>query len=85
MEESIMYSTELIRRLPKEPTDPILFVVYNEPMVEDAKFYIRAIHGQDYLEEHITVVPFDHKIPNYRDYEIYIDPVVYTYKNSWNN
>ena len=32
-----MYSTEMIRKFPEAPTKPILFVVYNDYMVEDAE------------------------------------------------
>ncbi len=84
MEEGIMYSTELIRKLPESPDAPILYVVYNRAMIQEAEALIGTIHGDRYLAN-VKVVPFDHKIENYRDYNIYIDPIVYTYKNSWNN
>ena len=81
-----MYSTELIRRFPAEPVKPILFVVYNETMVQEAEFLISTIHGDDYTKQHVTVVPFDRpfdKGPN--NYMVYIDPTVFMYKHSWNN
>ena len=79
-----MYSTELIQKMPNKPKAPILYVVYNEAMMREAEALIGTIHGPEYLEN-VKVIPFDHKIKNYRDYMIYIDPIVYTYKNSWNN
>lgn len=78
-----MMSTELIKRFPKEPLKPILYVVYNNEMIESAKFLIEHIHGSDYLK-HVTVTAFDAR-PNDGHYELYIDPTVYTYKHSWNN
>jgi hypothetical protein len=79
-----MYSTELISRFPKEPTRPILYVVYNDDMVESAQFLVATIHGFPYLK-YVTVAPFDKRPKDDIDYEMYIDPTVYTYKNSWNN
>lgn len=79
-----MYSTELIRKLPESPKAPILYVVYNKAMIMEAEALIGTIHGHGYLAN-VTVIPFDQKIENPRDYQIYIDPIVYTYKNSWNN
>lgn len=81
-----MYSTELIKKFPVEPTQPILFVVYNETMVKEAEFLIGAIHGPQYLEEHVTVVPFDRPFDKgANNYMVYIDPTVFKYKHSWNN
>ena len=80
-----MYSTELIRKFPEAPTSPILFVVYNEDMVEDAMFYISTIHGEQYLNDHVTVVPLNTKVEDHIMYDVYIDPMVYKYKHSWND
>jgi hypothetical protein len=86
MEEGVMYSTELIRRFPEEPQRPILYVVYNEEMIESTQFLIATIRGFPYLK-HVTIVPFNKRPNDWRklDYEMYIDPTVYTYKHSWNN
>lgn len=81
-----MYSTELIRKFPYEPTKPILYVVYNEQHIPDAELFIGMIHGEKYLDEHVTIVPFNGpKVKGNRDYEVYIDPMVFKYKQSWNN
>lgn len=80
-----MYSTELIRKFPEIPSNPILFVVYNEEMVSDAEFFISTIHGEEYLREHVTVVPYNTTVEDHNAYDVYIDPVVYKYKHSWNN
>ena len=80
-----MYSTELIRKFPKDPVQPILFVVYNNKMVDDARFLIRTIWGEEYLNKHVTVTSynktgdFDRKM----DYQVYIDPMVFRYKAQW--
>ena len=80
-----MYSTEMIRKFPAEPTSPILFVVYNEQMVDDAAFFISTIHGTEYLDEHVTVVPLNTKVEDHIKYDVYIDPTVYKYMHSWND
>ena len=80
-----MYSTELIRKFPDEPKNPILYVVYNEDHILDAKMFIGMIHGPNYLDEHVTVVPFGKPFAKDKSYDVYIDPMVFAYKNSWNN
>lgn len=80
-----MYSTELIRKFPENPEAPILYVVYNNDMVFDAKVLITSIHGADYFDEFVTVVPISTKIDDYRKYDVYMDPNVYKYMHSWNN
>lgn len=84
-----MYSTELIRKFPKEPEDPILYVVYNRLHIKEAKELIAIIHGQEYCDKHVTVVAFSDSNERTQytapPYHIYIDPDVYKYKNSWNN
>lgn len=81
-----MYSTELIRKFPVMPVDPILFVVYNEDHVKDAASYIAQIHGKSYLDDHVTIVPFNKPFDkNGKNYSVYIDPMVFKYKNSWND
>lgn len=84
-----MYSTELIRKFPEDPFNPILYVVYNESMIPDAETLISIIHGEEYVNKHVKVVAFDTSITTDIDksksYQVYIDPLVYTYKHSWNN
>ena len=87
-----MYSTELIRKFPDSPTRPILFVVYNQEMVEDATDLIRIVRGTEYFDENVTVVPLNTKIEieelfleEHAKYDVYIDPIVYKYQHSWNN
>lgn len=80
-----MYSTELIRKFPYEPTKPILYVVYNEQHVKEAELFIGMIHGEKFLEEHVTITTFGAPFKKSRDYEVYIDPNVFKYKNSWND
>ena len=80
-----MYSTELIRKFPPIPEKPILYVVYNEQHIREAELFIGMIHGPEYLEEHVTIVPFGERNVDSRNYSVYIDPTVYAYKNSWNN
>ena len=82
-----MYSTELIRKFPDNPTKPILYVVYNHEHVLEAELFIGMIHGQEYLKN-VKIIGSDTSIDTHsstRDYDVYIDPLVYTYKHSWNN
>lgn len=80
-----MYSTELIRKFPCNPDRPILYVVYNKQHISDAKYFIEMMHGEDYLNEHVTITTFGKPFKKTRDYDVYIDPTVFAYKNSWNN
>lgn len=82
-----MYSTEIIRKFPERPEKPILYVVYNDRHIREAELFIGMIHGLEYLEENVTIVPFEgeHNIANTSGYTVYIDPTVFMYKNSWNN
>lgn len=80
-----MYSTELIRKFTPDPKAPILYVVYNEDMVDDAKELVSIIHGPKYLEEHVTIVPLNTKVEDHIKYDVYIDPTVYKFMHSWND
>lgn len=80
-----MYSTELIRKFPDSPDKPILYVVYNDTHIQDAKSFIGVIHGEEYLKEHVTVLPLNTKVDDPSLYQVYIDPMVYKYLHSWNN
>lgn len=80
-----MYSSELIRKFPENPTAPILYVVYNEDLVMDAAAMIATIHGTDYLVEHVSIVPLSTKVEDHRKYDVYMDPTVYKYMHSWND
>ena len=79
-----MYSTELIRKFPDKPDRPILYVVYNEQHIRDAELFISLIHGPEYFDEHVTITTIDTQFKKDRDYSVYIDPMVFAYKNSWN-
>lgn len=80
-----MHSTELIRNFPENPHRPILYVVYNDNMVFDARVLITSIHGADYFDEYVTVVPLNTMVDDHRQYDVYMDPNVYKYMHSWNN
>lgn len=80
-----MHSTELIRKFPAVPDRPILYVVYNQEHIRDAKIFIGMIHGDEYLNEHVTITTIDTPLKKERDYSVYIDPMVFAYKNSWND
>lgn len=80
-----MYSTEMIRKFSVDPKTPILYVVYNEDMIDDAKELISIIHSPKYLEEHVTVVPLNTKVEDHIKYDVYIDPTVYKFMHSWND
>lgn len=81
-----MYSTELIRKFPENPSDPVLYVVYNDEHINEAAFHIAMIHGTEYLDSHVKIVSFDKPFDkNGINYQVYIDPMVFKYKHSWNN
>lgn len=81
-----MKSSELIRKMPKNPQEKILFVVYNEDMIEEAKQMIAIIHSRDYLFDYVTVTSFERPFNRQgQNYSVYIDPMVFKYKNSWND
>lgn len=81
-----MYSTELIRKFPDNPSEPVLYVVYNKQHINEAEYFIALIHGTEYLDNHVKIVPFDEPFEkNGVNYQVYIDPLVFKYKNSWNN
>ena len=75
----------MIRKFPAVPSKPLLFVVYNEDHVNDAEFYITMIHGFDYLDKYVKVVPLNTKVDDLDQRDVYIDPTVYKYMHSWNN
>jgi len=81
-----MYSSELIRKMPNTPKQKILFVVYNEDMIKEAEQMIATIHSREYLWDHVTVTSFDKPFDRKgQDYSVYIDPMVFKYKQSWND
>lgn len=83
-----MYTTELIRKFPQEPTRPIVFVVYHKDYIHDAEDMISIIHGQDYLSQYVRVIDINHEHGGNLDpsqCDIWIDPNVLRYKNSWYN
>lgn len=81
-----MYTTELIRRMPQSPQKPILFVVYSNNMIKEAELLIATIKGRDYLFDFVTVTAFETPMPKEEGmkYDVYLDPTVFMYKNSWN-
>lgn len=80
-----MLTPDLINRFPKNPEKPILYVVYNQDMIADAAYLINEIWGEDYLAEHVTITSIDVELSqNTREYAIYLDPLMQTYKHSWN-
>lgn len=82
-----MYSTELIRKFPEQPTIPIVYVVYNEDLISDAKFLIDTIWGSAYRESNVTVRALgdsDHyEFPS--GVSIYLDPSVMVFRNNGYN
>ena len=80
-----MYSTELIKNFPKEPKNKIYYVVYNEEMIPEAKFLIEIIWGKEYLDDNVEVISSTKQGNKYDINNLYIDPTVYLYRNSWNN
>lgn len=82
-----MKSIDLIRKFPDKLTKPILYVVYDESHVAEAEFQIETMHGENYLDN-VKIIALNTSIDSHssvKDYDVYIDPMVYTYKHSWNN
>lgn len=52
-----MTTLDIIKRFPKFPERPIVLIVYNEELCEDAETDILFEHGSAYLEKFVTVVP----------------------------
>jgi hypothetical protein len=62
-----------IRNLPNNPAKPILWIVYNEDMVEYTRNLISEIKGEDYME-HIKVVA---RTEAYKESgTVYFDPLL---------
>lgn len=84
-----MYSTELIKKFPADPDSPILFFVYNKEMVSEAEFLISVIHGQEYLDKYVTVLPIGtdeaRLKQNSNNVSIYIDPTVFSMRTNGYN
>ena len=82
-----MKSIDLIRKFPDKLTKPILYVVYDDSHVAEAEFQIETMHGVNYLDN-VKIIALNTSIDSHstvKDYDVYIDPMVYTYKHSWNN
>ena len=82
-----MKSTELIRKFPEKLTKPILYVVYDDSHIAESEFLIETIHGKKYLDR-VKIIALNTSMDSHsttKDYDVYIDPMVYTYKHSWNN
>jgi len=82
-----MKSIDLIRKFPDKLTKPILYVVYDNSHIAEAEFQIESMHGKKYLDN-VKIVTLNTSTEDHyttKDYYVYIDPMVYTYKHSWNN
>jgi len=61
-----------IASLPNSPKSSILWIVYNDDMVDFTKAMIREIKGEDYMK-HIKVVSRDHS--SREPGTVYFDPM----------
>ena len=65
---------KLVQSLPKHPNKNIVWIVYNEDLVEQAENLIRTVHGNEYMD-HVRVVPRS-RSSKYNG-SIYFDPYLY--------
>lgn len=81
-----MYSTEFMRRLPEHPEKPILYVVYSDALIDVTRTLLIDVHNEQYVDKFIEIVAYQSQASaNYLyTHDVYIDPAVYLYKNSWN-
>lgn len=83
MEESMNYSTEIIKRFPQRPTDPITYVVYNEDLIPGAESLIKLIHGCDYFRKNVTVRALHEGTGQLiQASNVYFDPSVRTHRSN---
>mgnify|MGYP006298966827 CR=1 FL=1 len=76
-----------------DPKSQIVYYVYEKNMVEATESLIAEIHGQEYLDRYVTVAAIGDGVPvevkdayiNASSFSAYFDPLVFKYKNSWNN
>lgn len=71
---TIEKAINLINRLPIEPPKQIIWIVYNDDLIDSAKALIQEIRGPEYMQ-YVTVVS---KSNSYRlNGAIYFDPSLY--------
>lgn len=63
-----------IKNLPDNPTKPILWIVYNEDMVEHTRCVIESIRGSDYMKN--VIVTSRANSSKHRG-TVYFDPLLY--------
>lgn len=86
-------SISTIEKFPADPESNIVYYVYEKNMVEATESLIAEIHGQEYLDKYVSVVAISDGLPealkgiylNANTLSTYFDPLVFKYKNSWNN
>jgi hypothetical protein len=74
----------LVQKFPENPTQPILWVVYNEDMIPSAKKLIESIRGKEYLQKFVNVVSIDNQDKD-RNCTVYLDPLLYNYLGNGND
>ena len=81
-----MNSADLIAKFPSDPAKPILYVIYEDAHRNHAEYLIDKIHGKEYRTTNITIVDINDKEVNRdpNDVDVWIDPTVFLYINSWN-
>jgi len=95
MEEDIMTpeSIKTIEKFPADPSAQIVYYVYEKNMIEATESLIEEIHGREYMDKYVTVASIGEDMPvslktsyfEANSINIYFDPLVFKYKNSWNN
>lgn len=86
-------SVKTIEKFPADPQAQIVYYVYEKNMIEAAESLIVEVHGREYLDKYVTVSAIGDGIPvalkeaytNATSIAAYFDPLIFTYRNSWNN
>lgn len=75
----------IVKKFPRQPKNQIAYYVYDEKMIEPTKKIIREIHGEEYLNKYVVVSDINNNSHITDTFSIYYDPLVFKYKNAWNN
>lgn len=78
-------SIEAIEKFPADPQAKIVYVVYNRDMVRATESLIAEVHGKQYRDEHVRVVPMGNNLSFAEPCSIYFDPALHDYKGNGYN
>lgn len=85
---SLERSIETIEKFPVDPDGHIVYIVYNEDMVNASESLITEVHGQEYFDKHVNVSFIGGKLPDEIEGKrclLYFDPAVHNYIGNGQN